>query len=285
MINDRARQHTAPDYGGRLQHNLAMGGASWDDATGLANATIQPRPEQLESDGTIPFGFLAGIADNNNAMANINSANWDDNSILIEVSFQAARAATGTVEVRSHNSSFNNLMGVAQGLMLDHQGPFGQSQCTSVTVPGRAMVGDLAELPDYETVAQPWESDFEPAPIDTYLQAGLKMTDEGATYTSQLGMDWSSGYGSLHGGAVGLLITRAMRYAALAAAPDEMNHVGISFNINYVRPAMAVPEPMEARAKVIAVTSRFCTIEGELFLPSGKPAARCRVIHRLIPKD
>ena len=42
---------------------------------------------------------------------------------------------------------------------------------------------------------------------------------------------------------------------------------------------------MEARAKVIAVTTRFCTIEGELFLPSGKPAARCRVIHRLIPKD
>ena len=285
MINDRSRQHTKPEHEGRLMHNLAMGGAIWNPETGLANATIQPRPEQLESDGTIPFGFLAGIADNNNAMANINSANWDDNSILIEVSFQAARAATGTVEVRSHNSSFNNLMGVAQGLMLDDDGPFGQSQCTSVTVPGRAMVGDLAELPDYETVACPWEADVEPAPIDTYLKAGLKLTEDGATYTSQLGSDWSSGYGSLHGGAVGLLITRAMRYAAIAAAPAEMNHVGISFNINYVRPAMAVPEPMEARAKVIAVTSRFCTIEGELFLPSGKPAARCRVIHRLIPKD
>ena len=285
MINDRSRGHTPASPGGGLQINLAMGEATWDEATGLADATIQPRPEQLEADGSIPFGFLAGIADNNNAMANINSANWEDNSILIEVSFQAARTAHGNVQVRSHNSACNNLMGVAQGLMLDDEGPFGQSQCTSVTVPGRAMVGDMSELPDIETMACAWESDYAPAPIDTYLQGGLRLTDEGATYTARLGSDWSSGYGSLHGGAVGLLITRAMRYAAIAAAPVEMNHVGISFNINYVRPAMVVEEPMEARAKVIAVTTRFCTIEGELFLPSGKPAARCRVIHRLIPKD
>ena len=283
MINDHSREHTPVSQGGGLQKNLAMGNAIWDEDSGLADATIHPRPEQLEADGSIPFGFLAGIADNNNAMANINSANWEDNSILIEVSFQAARKARGTVEVRSLNSACNNLMGVAQGLMLDDEGPFGQSQCTSVTVPGRAMVGDMSELPDIETEACTWESDLAPAPIDTYLQAGLKLTEEGATYTSRLGSDWSSGYGSLHGGAIGLLITRAMSFAAIAAAPPEMDHVGISFNINYVRPAMVVEEPMEARARVIAVTSRFCTIEGELYLPSGKPAARCRVIHRLIP--
>jgi uncharacterized protein (TIGR00369 family) len=287
MTTDRARAHTEPEFASQLMTNLAMGGAVWDAEAGLATATIQPRAEQLELDGSIPFGMLAGISDNNNATANINSAGWDDNSILIEVSFQADRAPRGTVEMRSRNSAFNDLMGVAQGVMLDDEGSFGQAQCTSVTVPGRPMVGsgELPELPTYETVGGfPWESDFEPAPIDTYLQGGLVQTEGGAVYTTQLGIGWSSGYGSLHGGAVGLLITRAMRYAALPAAPADVDHVGISFNINYVRPAMVVPEPMEARARVIAVTSRFCTLEGELILPSGKPAARCRVIHRLVPK-
>jgi acyl-coenzyme A thioesterase PaaI-like protein len=80
-------------------------------------------------------------------------------------------------------------------------------------------------------------------------------------------------------------MTRAMRYAAIAASPTNVEQVPISFNFNYVRPAMVVPEPMEAVARVVAVTTRFCTLEGELVLPSGKPAARCRVIHRLVPKD
>jgi hypothetical protein len=45
------------------------------------------------------------------------------------------------------------------------------------------------------------------------------------------------------------------------------------------------PEPVQAVARVVALTTRFCTLDGELILPSGKPASRCRVIHRLIPKD
>jgi uncharacterized protein (TIGR00369 family) len=261
-----------------------MGAALWEEETGLASATIRYSPEQTEADGSVPFGYLAAVADNNNAMANINSAKWTDNSILIEVSYQATRAAQGTVEVRSRNSAYNGAMGVAQGVMLDDEGFFGQSQCTSVTVPTRPMVEDRDELPEVDHLAFAWESDFAPAPVDLYLRGGLKMVEGGAIYTSQLDSGWSSNYGSLHGGAIGLLITRAVRYAAIAASPDSVEQVPISFNINYVRPAMVVPEPMEARARVIAVTNRFCTLEGELVLPSGKPAARCRVIHRLVPK-
>jgi uncharacterized protein (TIGR00369 family) len=273
-----------------LSINLGFGVSSWKD--GQANATIRLSPEQTEADGSIPFGSLAAIADNNNATANINSADWSDNSILIEVAYQTTRVARGTVEVRSTNSAFNELMGVSQGLMLDDEGPFGQSQCTSVTVPGRPMLSGhnfdaptIAELPQVDHISFPWESDVTPAPIDVYLKGGLQMIEGGAIYTSQLDAGWSSGYGSLHGGAIGLLITRAMRYAAIAMSPADVEQVPISFNINYVRPAMVVPEPMQAVARVVAVTKRFCTLEGELILPSGKPAARCRVIHRLVPKD
>jgi uncharacterized protein (TIGR00369 family) len=169
--------------------------------------------------------------------------------------------------------------------MLDDDGRFGQSQCTSVTVPARPMVGDRAELPRVEHVAFPWEADCPPAPVDLYLKGGLKVGDGEAIYTTQLDSGWSSNYGSLHGGAVGLLITRATRYAAIAASPADVEQVPISFNINYVRPAMVGPEPMQAVARVIALTTRFCTLEGELILPSGKPAARCRIIHRLVPRD
>ena len=264
----------------RLGHNYRLDEMS----AALASATIRCSPQQTEADGSVPFGYLAAIADNNNAMANINSAQWSDNSILIEVSYQATRAARGTVEVRSRNSSFNDAMGVAQGLMLDDEGSFGQSQCTSVTVPARPMVEDRGELPQVDHLGFSWESDHKPAPVDLYLKGGLRMVEGGAVYTSQLDSGWSSNYGSLHGGAIGLLITRAMRYAAIDASPEHVEQLPISFNINYVRPAMVVPEPMEARAKVIAVTTRFCTLEGELILPSGKPAARCRVIHRLVPR-
>jgi len=270
---------------GDLAVNLGMGAAFWDEETGLANATIRCSPEQTEADGSVPFGYLAAIADNNNAMANISSAGWSDNSILIEVSFQTTRAGWGTVEVRSRNSGFNSAMGVAQGVMLDDEGHFGQSQCTSVTVPARPMVDDRGELPDVDHLAFPWEADFTPAPVDLYLKGGLRMVEGGSIYTSQLDSGWSSNYGSLHGGAIGLLVTRAMRYAAIAASPADVEQVPISFNINYVRPAMVVPEPMVARARVVAVTTRFCTLEAELVLPSGKPAARCRVIHRLVPRD
>jgi uncharacterized protein (TIGR00369 family) len=261
-----------------------MGATSWEEATGEASATLRCSPEQTEADGSVPFGSLAAIADNNNAQANIRSANWSDNSILIEVAYQVTRAARGTVEARSHNSAYNDALGVAQGVMLDDQGPFGQCQSTSVTVPARPTVGDRDELPEVEHLAFPWESDLPPAPIDLYLKGGITLFEGGAIYTSQLDSGWSSNYGSLHGGAVGLLITRAMRYAAIAASPRNVDHVPYSFNINYVRPAMVVPEPMDAVARVIALTTRFCTLEGELLLPSGKPAARCRVIHRLVPR-
>ena len=285
VIRDHSREHLPPDYKGDLSVNLGTGAAFWDERTGEANSTIRCSPEQTEADGTVPFGFLAAIADNNNATANINSAKWNENSILIEVAYQATRAARGTVEVRSLNSAYNDAMGVAQGVMLDDEGPFGQSQCTSVTVPARPFVEDRAELPQVDHLAFPWEADLPPAPIDLYLKGGLRLVEGGAVYTSQLDSGWSSNYGSLHGGAVGLLITRAMRYAAIALSPANVEQVPISFNINYVRPAMVVPTPMEAVARVIAVTARFCTLEGELVLPSGKPAARCRVIHRLVPTD
>lgn len=285
MISDISREHVPPEFGGDLAVNLAMGAAFWSEETGEANATIRCSPEQTEADGSVPFGYLAAIADNNNAMANIKSAGWRENSILIEVAYQASRPARGTVEVRSRNSSFNDLMGVAQGVMFDDYGPFGQSQCTSVTVPARPMVEDRAELPQVEHVAFPWNADLPPAPVDLYLKGGLELFEGGATYTTQLDSGWSSNYGSLHGGAIGLLITRAIRYAAIAASPKNVEQVPISFNINYVRPAMVVSEPMRAVARVIAVTTRFCTLEGELILPSGKPAARCRVIHRLVPRD
>jgi uncharacterized protein (TIGR00369 family) len=285
VSNDRSREHLPPDFTGDLAINLGMGGSFWDDETGLASTTIRCSPEQTEADGSIPFGYLAAIADNNNAMANINTANWNDNSILIEVSYQTARPARGTVEVRSHNSGYNDAIGVAQGVMLDDEGPFGQSQCTSVTVPARPFVEDRGELPQVDHRAFPWEADISPAPVDLYLKGGLKMVEAGAIYTSQLDSGWSSNYGSLHGGAIGLLVTRAMRYAAIASSPEDVEQVPISFNINYVRPAMVVPRPMEARARVVAVTTRFCTLEGELLLPSGKPAARCRAIHRLVPRD
>ncbi len=284
LISDRSRDHLPPDYPGDLSRHLGMGAAFWDKESGVADATIRCTPEQLESDGSVPFGYLAGIADNNNAMANINSAQWNANSILIEVSYQTTRPARGTVEVRSGNSAFNELMSVSQGLMLDDDGPFGQSQCTSVTVPNRPMVDDRGELPQVEHRSFPWESDLAPAPVDRYLKGGLRLVDGGAVYTSQLDSGWCSNYGSYHGGAVGLLITRAVRYAAIAASPPEVEQVPISFNINYVRPVMVVPEPMDAVARVIAVTSRFATLEGELILPSGKPAARCRIIHRLVPR-
>jgi uncharacterized protein (TIGR00369 family) len=270
---------------GGLSVNLGMGAAFWDQGTGEANATLQYRSEQTEADGSVPFGYLAAIADTNNATANINSANWSDNSILIEVAYQITRAARGTVELRSLNSAYNEIMGVAQGVLLDDEGPFGQSQCTSVTVPARPMVEDRGELPQVDHLAFPWEVDLAPAPVDLYLKGGLKLVEGGATYTAQLDSGWSSNYGSLHGGAIGLLITRAMRFAAIAASPGNVEQVPISFNINYIRPAMVVPEPMKAIARVIAVTTRFCTLEGELVLPSGKPAARCRVIHRLVPRD
>ncbi len=294
MIHDRSREHVAQETSSKtmssLASNLGFGVSTWKD--GLANATIRLSPEQTEADGSIPFGSLAAIADNNNATANINSANWSDNSILIEVAYQTTRVARGTAEVRSTNSAFNELMGVAQGLMLDDEGPFGQSQCTSVTVPGRPMLAGhnfdaptISELPQVDHISFPWESDVTPAPIDVFLKGGLQMIEGGAIYTSQLDAGWSSGYGSLHGGAIGLLITRAMRYAAIAMSPPNVDQVPISFNINYVRPAMVVPEPMQAVARVVAVTTRFCTLEGELILPSGKPAARCRVIHRLVPRD
>jgi uncharacterized protein (TIGR00369 family) len=285
VINDRSREHLPPDFKGGLSLNLGMGASFWDKATGEASATLRQSPEQTEADGSVPFGYLAAIADNNNATANINSANWSDNSILIEVAYQATRVARGTVELRSLNSAYNDAMGVAQGVMLDDEGPFGQSQCTSVTVPARPMVEDRGELPQVDHLAFPWEVDFSPAPVDRYLKGGLKLVEGGAIYTSQLDSGWSSNYGSLHGGAIALLITRAMRYAAIAASPANVEQVPISFNINYVRPAMVVPEPMQAVARVVAVTTRFCTLEGELVLPSGKPAARCRVIHRLVPRD
>jgi len=262
-----------------------MGASLWEEETGEANATIRCSPEQTEADGSVPFGYLAAIADNNNAAANIKSARWRDNSILIEVAYQATRPARGTVEVRSLNSSYNDAVGVAQGVMLDDTGPFGQAQCTSVTVPARPMVDDRGELPEVEHLAFPWESDLTPAPIDRYLKGGLRLVEGGAIYTAQLDSGWSSNYGSLHGGAIGLLITRAMRYAAIAVSPRDVEQVPISFNINYVRPAMVVPEPMRAVARVLAITTRFCTLEGEFVLPSGKPAARCRVIHQLAPRD
>jgi uncharacterized protein (TIGR00369 family) len=285
VISDRSREHLPPDFKGDLSVNLGMGAAFWVEGTGEANATIRCSPEQTEIDGSVPFGCLAAIADNNNAAANIKSARWRDNSILIEVAYQATRPARGTVEVRSLNSSYNDAVGVAQGVMLDETGPFGQAQCTSVTVPARPMVDDRGELPRVEHMAFPWESDLAPAPIDRYLKGGLRLVEGGAIYTSQLDSGWSSNYGSLHGGAIGLLITRAMRYAAIAVSPRDVEQVPISFNINYVRPAMVAPEPMRAVARVLAVTTRFCTLEGEFVLPSGKPAARCRVIHRLVPKD
>ncbi len=292
MISDRSRDHIPldiPSDGTRnLAMNLGMGVSSWKD--GQANATIRLLPEQTEADGSVPFGSLAAIADNNNAMANINSANWEDGSILIEVAYQTSRGARGTVEVRSSNSAYNELMGISQGIMLDDEGPFGQCQSTSVTVPGRPMVAGhgsetLYELPQVDHVSFPWESDLPPAPIDVYLKGGLRLVEGGAIYTSQLDTGWSSGYGSLHGGAIGLLITRAMRYAAIAMSPPNVEQVPISFNINYVRPAMVAPEPIQAVARVVAMTTRFCTLEGELILPSGKPASRCRVIHRLVPTD
>jgi uncharacterized protein (TIGR00369 family) len=285
VISDRSREHLPPEFRGDLSVNLAMGETSWEEATRQASATIRCSPEQTEADGSVPFGSLATIADNNNAMANIKSGNWSDNSILIEVAYQVTRAARGTVEARSHNSAYNDALGVAQGVMLDDEGLFGQCQATSVTVPARPMVVDRAELPQVEHLAFPWEIDLPPAPIDLYLKGGVKVFEGGAIYTSQLDSGWSSNYGSLHGGAVGLLITRAMRYATIAASPPNVDHVPYSFNINYVRPAMVAPEPMGAVARVIALTSRFCTLEGELLLPSGKPAARCRVIHRLAPRD
>jgi uncharacterized protein (TIGR00369 family) len=285
VIRDRSREHLPPDFRADLSVNLGMGATFWEERTGEASATIRCSPEQTEADGSVPFGFLAAIADNNNAAANIKSARWRDNSILIEVAYQATRPAHGTVEVRSLNSSYSDAVGVAQGVMLDDTGPFGQSQCTSVTVPARPMVDDRGELPQVEHVAFPWESDLAPAPIDRYLRGGLSLVEGGAIYTSQLDSGWSSNYGSLHGGAIGLLITRAMRYAAIAVSPRDVEQVPISFNINYVRPAMVVPEPMRAVARVLAVTTRFCTLEGEFVLPSGKPAARCRVIHRLVPRD
>jgi len=284
MNDDHARDHLPPDVDADLFVNLGTGAALWDDTTLTASSTIRCRPEQLELDGSLPFGYLAGIADNNNAIANINTAQWEDNSILIEVSYQVARSARGTVEVRSRNSGNNDAMGVAQGVMLDEHGSFGQSQATSVTVPTRPMVEDRTELPEVEHVGFDWESDLTPAPIDLYLKGGLRLTEEGTTYLTQLDSGWASNYGSLHGGAIGLVLTRAIRYAAIAASPTTVEQEPISFNINYVRPAMVVPEPMEARARVISVTNRFCTIEGEFILPSGKPAARCRVIHRLSPK-
>jgi uncharacterized protein (TIGR00369 family) len=293
LLSDRSREHISrdihPETKSDLAVNLGLGLSTWKD--GEANATIRLSPEQSEADGSVPFGSLAAIADNNNASANINSANWNDNSILIEVAYQATRAARGTVEARSFNSAYNELMGIAQGIMLDDEGPFGQCQCTSVTVPGRPTLassgfgsGSLGE-PQVEHLSFPWESDLIPAPIDVYLKGGLKLIEGGAIYTSQLDAGWSSGYGSLHGGAIGLLITRAMRYAAIAMSPPNVEQVPISFNINYSRPAMVVPEPMQAVARVVALTTRFCTLEGEFILPSGKPASRCRVIHRLVPKD
>ncbi|MBO0732574.1 MAG: PaaI family thioesterase [Acidimicrobiaceae bacterium] len=285
LVSDRSRDHLPPDVQADLSVKLGMGAAFWEEETGEATATIRCAPEQTEADGSVPFGYLAAIADNNNAMANISSAKWKDNSILIEVAYQTTRAAWGTVEVRSRNSAYSDATGVAQGVMLDDNGPFGQSQCTSVTVPTRPMVDDRGELPHVEHLAFPWESDLTPAPIDVYLKGGLKLVEGGAIYTSQLDSGWSSNYGSLHGGAIGLLITRAMRYAAIAVSPTHVEQVPISFNINYVRPAMVVPQPMKAVARVIALTTRFCTLEGELVLPSGKPAARCRVIHQLLPKD
>ncbi len=127
------------------------------------------------------------------------------------------------MEVRSFNSAYNELMGISQGVMLDDEGPFGQCQSTSVTVPGRPMLAGVGlgsasfdELPHVDHVSFPWESDLTPAPIDEYLKGGLRLIEGGAIYTSQLDSGWSSGYGSLHGGAIGLLITRAMRYAAIA---------------------------------------------------------------------
>jgi uncharacterized protein (TIGR00369 family) len=294
LISDRSREHIPqnipPDAKSNLAVNLGLGVSSWKD--GQANATIRLSPEQTEPDGSVPFGSLAAIADNNNASANINSANWNDNSILIEVAYQTIRVARGTVELRSFNSAYNELMGISQGVMLDDEGPFGQAQSTSVTVPGRPMLagrgfesGSLGELPQVDHVSFPWESDLTPAPIDVYLKGGLRLIEGGAIYTSQLDSGWSSGYGSLHGGAIGLLVTRAMRYAAIAMSPANVEQVPISFNINYVRPAMVVAEPIQAVARVVALTTRFCTLEGELILPSGKPASRCRVIHRLVPRD
>ena len=285
LISDRSREHFPPETKSDLSVNLGMGRASWREGIGEASATLRCSPDQSEADGSVPFGYLATIADNNNAIANINAATWSENSILIEVAYQVTRPARGTVEVRSFNSAHNDAMGVAQGIMLDDEGPFGQSQCTSVTVPGRPMTEDRGELPRVDHLSFPWESDLAPAPIDRYLKGGLRLTEGGAIYTSQLDSGWSSNYGSLHGGTVGLLITRAMRYAAIAISPANVEQVPISFNINYVRPVMVVPEPMRAVARVIAVTTRFCTLEGELVLPSGKPAARCRVIHRLVPRD
>jgi len=285
LIDDRSREHLPPDFDGDLSVNLGMGAGFWHEETGEANTTICFPPEQTEADGSVPFGYLAAIADNTNAMANINSAKWSDNSILIEVAYQVTRPARGTVEVRSLNSAYNDSMAVAQGVLLDDEGPFGQSQCTSVTVPARPMVDDRGELPRVDHLSFPWEANFTPAPVDVYLKGGLKLVEGGAIYTSQLDSGWSSNFGSLHGGAIGLLITRAMLYAAMAASPANVEQVPISFNINYVRPAMVVAEPMKAVARVMALTTRFCTLEGELVLPSGKPAARCRVIHRLVPRD
>ena len=257
-----------------LAVNLGLGVSSWKD--GEANATIRLSPEQSESDGSVPFGSLAAIADNNNASANINSANWDDNSILIEVAYQATRAARGTVEVRSFNSAYNELMGIAQGVMLDDEGPFGQCQSTSVTVPGRPTLassgfgsGSLGE-PQVDHVSFPWESDLTPAPIDVYLKGGLRLIEGGAIYTSQLDAGWSSGYGSLHGGAIGLLITRAMRYAAIAMSPPNVEQVPISFNINYVAPGDGGPRTDASRCTCGRLDHQILHPRGRIHSPLGQ---------------
>jgi hypothetical protein len=107
VMRDSSRAHVASDSLGDLSVNLGIGAAFWDWRKGEARSTIRCSPEQTEQDGSVPFGLLAVIADNNNAMANHKSAKWSDGSVLIEVAYQATRSARGTIEVRSLGSAFD----------------------------------------------------------------------------------------------------------------------------------------------------------------------------------
>ena len=247
----------------------------------ILTETLNPSAEYRELDGTIPFGSLAFLVDTGVGLAGRAGSGWTVGGVTSSLSFETITAlGSEPIHLRAHATAWTDEYSLSTGVFTDSSGQaIGQATLRAMAVPTR-QTSEIVP-PEDDGIVFPWESDFEPAPVDRSAGLGLVLGENTASMRTIPRLTWASAYGALHGGSVGLFVHRAIHYALLAALPPGATQTPASFEVSYLRPAMCGELPIECTAEILSLSKRLARIEGKMLMPDGKVAAIVRATHTI----
>jgi uncharacterized protein (TIGR00369 family) len=139
--------------------------------------------------------------------------------------------------------------------------------------PGGVITPDVwAELPGVEILRRQLEGELPPPPLHHLTGVGLKELGEGwSTFTMPCSEWLASPTGRLQGGAIAMLAEFAMLGAVETTAPAGLARAGLDLKVNFLRPVTPEAGNLEARGEIVHAGRTLAITRSIVTNPDGKP--------------